>query len=34
VSAICRMGGGAAVLDGATARCGGPLGVVAVCMRK
>jgi hypothetical protein len=34
VSAICRMGGGAAVLDGTTARCSGAFGIVAVCVRR
>ena len=34
ISAICKEGGGSAVLQGTAAKCGAPVGVVGVCMRK
>jgi hypothetical protein len=34
VSALCKEGGGSAVMQGGAAKCGAPVGVVGLCMRR
>jgi hypothetical protein len=34
VSAICRGGTGAPVLEGSVVRCAGATGIVGLCMRR
>jgi hypothetical protein len=34
VSALCKGGSGAPVLEGSTARCAGATGIVGLCLRR